>query len=129
MTEVFFIMSKATFNQLVRKLIEDTNLLLNISTKMSSDEASKEATDDDDDDDVTYYNGKKYYYHPPQIGDKVEILWSLTDDDQKWYAGQVTNNRKRNKISVYTITYDNGKTGQDYLSIENFPKNWRFAVG
>jgi len=61
MTEVFFIMSKATFNQLVRKLIEDTNLLLNISTKMSSDEASKEATDDDDDDDVTYYNGKKYY--------------------------------------------------------------------
>jgi len=115
-------MSKATFNQLVRKLIEDTNLLLNISTKMSSD--SKE------DDDVTYYNGKKYYYHPPQIGDKVEILWSLTDDDQKWYAGQVTTtNRKRNKRSIYTITYDNGKTGQDYLSIENFPKNWRFAVG
>ena len=116
-------MSKATFNQLVRKLIEDTNLLLNISTKMSSD--SKEAKDDD----VTYYNGKKYYYHPPQIGDKVEILWSLTDDDQKWYAGQVTTNRKRNKRSIYTITYDNGKTSQDYLSIENFPKNWRFAVG
>tara|TARA_B110000090_G_scaffold155332_1_gene170674 strand:+ start:562 stop:939 length:378 start_codon:yes stop_codon:yes gene_type:complete len=125
-------MSKATFNQLVRKLIEDTNLLLNISTKMSSDEASKEASKeatDDDDDDVTYYNGKKYYYHPPQIGDKVEILWSLSDDGQKWYAGKVTTHRKRNKRSIYTITYDSGKIDQDYLSTENFPKHWRFAVG
>lgn len=116
-------MSKAEFKQLVHKIIQDTNLLLQVVHKISEETS---ADDFDPDDDVVTRNGTKYYYHPPEKNDSVEILWQLTDEEHKWYGGTIQSVRKYEKKIIFTIEYDNGTRSRDYLDIKHFPEKWRF---
>ena len=129
-------MSKAQYNQLVHKLVEDTQLLLTAIQKMTSDvedtqknsdTSDEDTSDDSSDDDVFNYNGENYYYHPPQLNERVQILWRLAGGGTDWLMATITKTTTTRKKKFYTIRYDSGDTGEDYLNITEFPAKWRFV--
>ena len=128
-------MSTAQYNQLVHKLVEDTELLLTAILKMTSDvedtqknsDTSDEDTSDDAcDDDVFKYNGENYHYHPPQLNERVQILWILAGGGTDWLVATITKTTTNRKKKIYTIRYDGGYMGEDYLNITEVPAKWRF---
>lgn len=129
-------MSKAQYNQLVRKIVKDTKLLLSVSQKMMSErrghqetntDTSDDSYDDSSDDDVYNYNGEKYYYHPPEINERVTILWNLNDGSTNWSVATITKIRRRAGKKMYTVLYESGEVHQDYLRTTDFPEKWRFV--
>lgn len=129
-------MSKAQYNQLVHKLVEDTQLLLTAIQKMTSDvedtqknsdTSDEDTSDDSSDDDVVNYNGENYYYHPPQLNEKVQILWIMASGGTDWLMATITKKTTNRKKRIYTIRYDGGDMGEDYLNITDFPAKWRFV--
>jgi hypothetical protein len=123
-------MSKAQYNQLVRKLVQDTKLLINVSQKMASEghqETNTDTSDDSSGDDVVNINGEQYYYHPPNINERVQLKWSLDDGGTIWSVATIKKKTKRGRKIFYTILYDDGQKDRDYLSITDFPEKWRFV--
>jgi len=126
---------RAKFNQLVVKIVEDTNLLLNVSQKMSSEcqghqgmkDTSDDSSDDSADDDVVNYNGKKYHYHPPELEERVQLLWDWDDGNTHWSVGTIISIGGTAKKKKYTIKYESGEVREDYLRIKDFPAKWRFV--
>jgi len=144
-------MSKAQYNQLVRDIVKDTKLLINVSQKMASEcrghqetntdtsdnssgaecrghqETNTDTSDNSSGDDVVNINGEQYYYHPPNINERVQLKWSLDDGGTIWSVATIKKKTKRGRKIFYTILYDDGQKDRDYLSITDFPEKWRFV--
>ena len=129
------------YNQYVHKLAHDAKMMLealkHVQLSAVSDEDSAVSDEDsavsDADDDAFEFDGKMYYYHPPNIGNRVRVLWELTPSvgsniKRHFFEGIIHKKFKKNGKNRYVIRYDDGTDAEDFLNIADFPMKWNFEL-
>ena len=120
--------SRTIYNQYVHRLARDAELLLEALNRVKIADSSTS-----DDDDMVELDGKKYYYHPPDIDDRVQVLWKLTptvgsDVSNVFFKGTIQKIIKTKGKIRYVINYDDDTVAEDFLNIADFPKKWNFVT-
>jgi len=123
--------NRTNYNQYVRKLTRDAELLLEALKCVKIVDHS--TSDDDEDDDIIVFGGKKYEYHPPDIDDRVKVLWKLaptvgSDVSNCFFKGTIQKIIKTKGKIRYVIKYDDDTVAEDFLKLADFPKKWNFVT-